>query len=715
MSNGDKGKAKSLGLDVNMFPQELLMYVFSFLDPNGLTNCSKVCKYWRTVLNDDLAWKSAFLRSFGCLPYERLSQDSWKLEYIKRMKLIRTFEFGRSKNIQFDARLGVIDRLYIDSEAGFGLAGSLDKGMVVRCDHVRGKIDKGRIFSNDNLATIRISSLKLDSNRIIWGFMSGHVAVTTLTKGATSRRLKTMRTFHNGPVTCLQRDPLTPNIVLSGSEDRQVMMWDCDAGECIQVFTGADDALVDLVFHPKHLIIATTAGGNILIWSIQEMGETATSSAPIYPTHQFSFGAPVSKLHYDAITFTFLVTGASKEFKKYSAKDGQCLSIYKEGHIGNITCVTWADGESGKGRGMIATGDEYGAVCLWPGESLPEDRDVEVKPIRILADHVESVTNLHIDSFKVVTSGLDGYVKIWEPLSGRLVRNLSCRYSRAAIRSAQQYETGRRPVRCFYASKYDIIISFEGQIKSWNYSPDHKSSSHSRKHKKKKPGFFQSPRFQMKMEMKAQIEESKDIIKSERAKVRHQAAIRKEFTPIPGLSEEELMNYAMMLSLENEPNSNINPTELSEEDQIRYAMHLSEHDDKLPQQESHVTEEKKDELPRLSESELEAMSEEDQMRYFMEISRNSQGSIEDPDDSEDSYESEVDEQTFRRLDEKEFYELDEEEQMMYLADLDHYESHAASALSPESESHVVDGLTEEEMIRYALFMSNEESHNEKSS
>ncbi|ORX91275.1 WD40 repeat-like protein [Basidiobolus meristosporus CBS 931.73] len=707
MSYKDKGKEKSLGLDVNMFPQELLMYVFSFLDPNGLTSCSKVCHYWRSVLNDDMAWKSAFVRTFGTLPYRRLSSDSWKLEYIKRMKLIRTFEFGRSKNIQFDARLGVIDRLYIDFDAGFGLAGSLDKGMVVRCDHIRGKIDKGRIFSNENLATIRISALKLDSNRIIWGFMSGHVAVTTLNKGATSHRLKTMRSFHNGPVTCLQRDPLIPNIILSGSEDRQVMMWDHETGDCIKVFTGASETLVDLIFHPNHRIVASTASGDILIWDITEKEDSPASSGPIYPMTQFPMGAPVSKLHYDPTTSTFLVATASNEFKKFSAESGECVAVYKGGHIGSITCITWAENENDRGRGMIVTGDEYGAVCLWPGENLPDDRDVEVKPIRILADHVESITNLYIDEFKIVTSGLDGYVKIWEPLSGRLVRNLSCRYSRAAIRSAQQYETGRRPVRCFFASKYQIIISFEGQIKSWDYAPGHKSAAYSRRHRKKKPGLFQSPRFQMKMELKAELEETKDYIESERAKIRHQAAMRREFAPIPGLSEEELMNYAMMLSLENEPNSNINPAELSEEDQIRYAMHLSEKDNG-PSQPENSAEDGSDERAALGPSESGL---EEQVHSSLHIS---QDPCDVSEEQEDSYESDYDDQHFRRLDEKEFYALDEEEQMLYLADLEHYESELRVPAS-EAESHVVDGLTEEEMIQYAIFISQEDANKEKSS
>ena len=70
-------------------PPEVLVHIFSFLDPAGIASASLVCRDWHSVARDEYAWKAAFERFFGVHSFIPRLSTSWIGEYIHRSRLLR--------------------------------------------------------------------------------------------------------------------------------------------------------------------------------------------------------------------------------------------------------------------------------------------------------------------------------------------------------------------------------------------------------------------------------------------------------------------------------------------------------------------------------------------------------------------------------------------------------------------------------------------------
>ena len=70
-------------------PPEVLIHIFSFLDPEGFAMASLVCREWHSVARDEYAWKAAFERFFGVHSFIPRLSTSWSGEYIHRSHLLR--------------------------------------------------------------------------------------------------------------------------------------------------------------------------------------------------------------------------------------------------------------------------------------------------------------------------------------------------------------------------------------------------------------------------------------------------------------------------------------------------------------------------------------------------------------------------------------------------------------------------------------------------
>lgn len=70
-------------------PPEVLIHIFSFLDPAGISSASLVCRDWYSVAQDEYAWKAAFERFFGVHAFIPRLSTSWNGEYIHRSHLLR--------------------------------------------------------------------------------------------------------------------------------------------------------------------------------------------------------------------------------------------------------------------------------------------------------------------------------------------------------------------------------------------------------------------------------------------------------------------------------------------------------------------------------------------------------------------------------------------------------------------------------------------------
>jgi hypothetical protein len=114
---------------MDKMPNEVLIFIFSNLDPFELKHASGVCKRWNLVISDDNCWRFAFEYYFGSIPLRRITTGSWRREYLTRTGLLK--EWGRGRQaIQFEPRIGKIEHIYLDMDEQKLFAGSLQKGTV---------------------------------------------------------------------------------------------------------------------------------------------------------------------------------------------------------------------------------------------------------------------------------------------------------------------------------------------------------------------------------------------------------------------------------------------------------------------------------------------------------------------------------------------------------------------------------------------------------
>ncbi|RUP48184.1 hypothetical protein BC936DRAFT_144860 [Jimgerdemannia flammicorona] len=596
---------------INSIPIELLTHIFARLEPFVLNTAAQVCKYWRHVITDDACWRDAFMAFFGCVPFRRLAVDSWKSEYILRTRLLRKWERGRGMILLFEPRVGPIDRVHVNFEDSWMLVGSLDRGMVARCDPVTGKIDRDLIFSTEDNTNLEISAMKIDDHRIFWGHKSGYVALTTRFKTSAARQIKRFTSFHEGSVTALAWSVSVQNVVVSGGDDGFVKVWDVHTGRCIRELTGALAKITSLEIDPQVRVIAGTANGIVLVWDLDfaalasphgnrphplddiPAGGMAYVATTASPSRKIPGPAFVEALEYDPQSGAFVVSYREKpELWKYDAATGQCLAVYTGGHVTGVTCIMWdrdpvqtvvaepsvpivaldepplpssspllttskgtMQGFSAiKTTRLLVTGDSAGIVCLWDGDAASEcDRDepLRVLPLRTIVGHLAAISALSLDGFKVISGSEDGWVKAWDPLTGTLIKILHSRVGRAAPGAM---DVNRSAVRCIQSSEYQGVVTIGSFVKTWDFSPD-KQMMTRRNKKARKPvgGSITSPRAQLHQDIQHEVRESTREIAHEK-KTRDRRARELERMTL-GLSDQELLDYAIMISRDEGPHS----------------------------------------------------------------------------------------------------------------------------------------------------------------
>ncbi|KAJ3307669.1 hypothetical protein HDU76_004448 [Blyttiomyces sp. JEL0837] len=278
---------------VDRLPDEMLILVMANLDPSDLRLAGGVSKRWQRVINDDTCWRSALESFLGSIPLRRIAKSSWRKEYLRRFRLLREWKRGSKRIMQFDPRIGRITEIMVDLEENRMYAGSLEKGMVVLCNPTTGKVEKDAIFFNADQNTMELATMIVEKSRIAVGHLNGGVSIVTnfFSQKSQSYNLRHFIGFHAGPVTKLAWIPNYINVLVSGGQDGQVRMWDVSTLRCVRIGVGNESPITALTIDPKNHVVACTESGKILIWDLdvtQIVGNkaAATPSTTTQPQQQ---------------------------------------------------------------------------------------------------------------------------------------------------------------------------------------------------------------------------------------------------------------------------------------------------------------------------------------------------------------------------------------------------------------------------------------------
>jgi hypothetical protein len=147
-----------------------------------------------------------------------------------------------------------------------------------------------------------------------------------------------------------------------------------------------------------------------------------------------------------------------------------------------------------------------------------------------------------------LTYSMDGWIKVWDPISGINIKILHNKIPRSA--AVDRTDIDLFAVRRIVCTDYIGVAIIGNKIKSWDFSPD-KQLLNRRKLRPKKSnhaGNMYSSRGQLQAEIDEAVRASKSKIAEE--KMAMEEASRAMHNLTLGLSESEALEYAIMLSEE---------------------------------------------------------------------------------------------------------------------------------------------------------------------
>ncbi|SNX86415.1 uncharacterized protein MEPE_05124 [Melanopsichium pennsylvanicum] len=231
-------KTLMAAMNASELAPEILMRIFAYLDPIALSRAAAVCRSWAMVARDDATWRAAFATYFSLEAAQahraqsieasatpalrRLTNLSWRQEFQQRVDLLRQWRRSRTPTVLSTPRVDLIKKISLSKQHKVLISATDTYGVASRSNPWTGKVVKGYLDAegtangagngnpnvefSPNVTTLNMSS---DASEIFWGFRSGEVGMTTMSKQGTNARgairsLRfTPRASHAGPVTSI--------------------------------------------------------------------------------------------------------------------------------------------------------------------------------------------------------------------------------------------------------------------------------------------------------------------------------------------------------------------------------------------------------------------------------------------------------------------------------------------------------------------------------
>ncbi|KAK2460342.1 hypothetical protein APHAL10511_007731 [Amanita phalloides] len=255
-----------------------------------------------------------------------------------------------------------------------------------------------------------------DGEMIATGGMDGKVRLWRRV-GKENHRIWEFLTELQGPdeVMFLRWHPKGP-VLLAGSNDSTLWLWQLPSGNTMQVFAGHTGPVNCGEFTPDGKKIVSACAGNIfIIWD------------PRSPTPAFKLTPEDTRFNLDGITSLSVnssstlavVGGAAGSVRVISLTKGEvaaALGGHKEGE--SVEAVVSADLlGSGSGPGFAITGGTDGNICVW---------DLSTNRIRTRLQHEDAITTLLVHPapkpYIVVSGCADGSLRTWDARTGAVLK-----------------------------------------------------------------------------------------------------------------------------------------------------------------------------------------------------------------------------------------------------------------------------------------------------
>ncbi len=274
---------------------------------------------------------------------------------------------------------------------------------------------------------------------------------------------------HTAAVTSVAYSP-NSQIIVSGSTDRSLKIWDAESGRLVRTFPGDFGAVSSVAFLPDgHEIVSASLNGAIIIWN----AETGQPVRSLRSNANYSWQSSPS-VHSIAVSpdgKRVASGGSGSTVTIWNDSSGEVLGIFR-GHDEDFESVAFApDGKT------VVAGSKEGMIHIWD--------TLAGQALRTLTGHSGRVLSVAIspDGKRLAGGGGGNSVMVWDVATGALLRTLTSGSSE--VDSIAFSPDGRRiavggddsVVELMDADSGQMLRSLSGHsgaVRSLAFSPDGK-------------------------------------------------------------------------------------------------------------------------------------------------------------------------------------------------------------------------------------------------
>jgi WD40 repeat protein len=198
---------------------------------------------------------------------------------------------------------------------------------------------------------------------------------------------------------------LTPDgrRAVSGSEDKTLLVWDVETGECQRILEGHSEAVTAVCITPdgRKAVSGGSGAGILRVWDLQ-----SNECLNILKGHSHTVAVCITPDGRRAIS-----GGLDKTLRIWDLQTGECQGVL-EGHISKVIAVCiMPDGR------RVVSGCEYGTLRAW---------DIETgEYLRIMEAHLGfTAVCITPDGRRAVSGGDDTKLQVWDLQTGECLRIL---------------------------------------------------------------------------------------------------------------------------------------------------------------------------------------------------------------------------------------------------------------------------------------------------
>ncbi|ODV96646.1 hypothetical protein PACTADRAFT_1233 [Pachysolen tannophilus NRRL Y-2460] len=449
-------KSSSSSSSFSNLPPELLINIFSYLDPYTLDILGYVCSNWNSIVNNNELWKETFKKRNGTIQFSSITRSkNWRNEYILREDIIKKWRKGTSFHQNYFIHNSLLTDAATDFQGDKIVLFSKNSGDVNLCSLKTGK-NEAVIPATSPSGT---TCYDLNKNCIIFGRWDGKVYAKLF---SSKSYLTSLTLFEGGNhlnrVTSITSNKFQlsgkPGVVgaISGDEEGELIFWDLKMGNLISKLKVSNVSIVNIESNFKDITIVRDSEGTLYIihkdlinyeqdtHPIIKTIETKTHLMPddqtIVPLNQststmvIDFGGKniiLSKVNeliiysYNESSFNVLKNYKLKNSKDEIFKiciDGNYTKEYDSKIAGNDGCLIGL---------LLRSGRVLILNCRSQNLNTLTEFDPEIKQGPAVHEELPPICSISINACVVLLGTYNGFSVLHNAITGSLVRVASVR------------------------------------------------------------------------------------------------------------------------------------------------------------------------------------------------------------------------------------------------------------------------------------------------